>query len=198
MALGVHRCENFLKYLNSETNVLQENGLYKAEYGITSPQQVEIIIENGKKCINLCANNYLGLANHPELVKAAQDGAGRYGFGMASVRFICGTQTLHKELEARLSRFLGTADTILYSSCFDANGGLFETILDVEDAVISDELNHASIIDGIRLCKAMRFRYKNNDMADLEAKLREADTAGARFKLIATDGVFPWTVSSPI
>ena len=170
MTLGVHRCENFLKYLNSETNALQESGLYKAEYGITSPQQVEIIIENGKKCINLCANNYLGLANHPELVKAAQDGAGRYGFGMASVRFICGTQTLHKELEARLSRFLGTADTILYSSCFDANGGLFETILGAEDAVISDELNHASIIDGIRLCKARRFRYKNNDMADLEAK----------------------------
>jgi glycine C-acetyltransferase len=151
---------------------------------------VEITIENAKKCINLCANNYLGLANHPELVEAAQVGAGRYGFGMASVRFICGTQTLHKDLEARLSRFLGTDDTLLYSSCFDANGGLFETILDAEDAVISDELNHASIIDGIRLCRAMRFRYKNNNMADLEAKLKEADTAGARFKLIATDGVF--------
>jgi len=190
MALGSHRSENFLKYLDSETNALQESGLYKAEYGITSPQQVEITIEDGKKYINLCANNYLGLANHPELVKAAQDGAGRYGFGMASVRFICGTQSLHNELEARLSRFLGTADTILYSSCFDANGGLFETILGVEDVVISDELNHASIIDGIRLCKARRFRYKNNDMADLETKLREADTAGARFKLIATDGVF--------
>jgi glycine C-acetyltransferase len=151
---------------------------------------VEITIEDEIECINLCANNYLGLANHPELVKAAQDGAERYGFGMASVRFICGTQTLHKELEARLSRFLGTADTILYSSCFDANGGLFETILGIEDVVISDELNHASIIDGIRLCKARRFRYKNNDMVDLEEKLREADTAGARFKLIATDGVF--------
>ncbi len=190
MTLGVHRSENFLKYLDSETNALKASGLYKAEYGISSPQQVEITIEDEKKCINLCANNYLGLANHPELVKAAQVGAERYGFGMASVRFICGTQTLHKELEARLSRFLGTADTILYSSCFDANGGLFETILGVEDVVISDELNHASIIDGIRLCKAMRFRYRNNDMADLEAKLREADTAGARFKLIATDGVF--------
>ena len=190
MTFGTHRGENFLRYLDSETSVLRESGLYKAEYGITSPQEVEITIEDEKKCINLCANNYLGLANHPELVKAAQDGAGRYGFGMASVRFICGTQTLHKELEARLSRFLGTADTILYSSCFDANGGLFETILGVEDAVISDELNHASIIDGVRLCKAMRFRYNNNDMANLEAKLREADTAGARFKLIATDGVF--------
>jgi glycine C-acetyltransferase len=190
MAFGAHRSENFLKYLDSETNVLKESGLYKSEYGISSPQQVEITIENDKKCINLCANNYLGLANHPELVKAAQAGAERYGFGMASVRFICGTQTIHKDLEARLSRFLGTADTILYSSCFDANGGLFETILGVEDAVISDELNHASIIDGVRLCRAMRFRYKNNDMADLEAKLQEADTAGARFKLIATDGVF--------
>ena len=184
------RSEKFLRYLGSETKALQENGLYKTEYGITSPQAVEITIEDNKKCINLCANNYLGLANHPELVKAAQNGAGRYGFGMASVRFICGTQMLHKELEARLSRFLGTGDTILYSSCFDANGGLFETILDIEDAVISDELNHASIIDGIRLCKAKRFRYKNNDMADLEARLREADSAGVRFKLIATDGVF--------
>ena len=190
MTLGAHRGEKFFRYLDSETKVLQESGLYKAEYGISSPQQVEITIEDEKKCINLCANNYLGLANHPGLIKAAQDGAERYGFGMASVRFICGTQTLHKELEARLSRFLGTADTLLYSSCFDANGGLFETILGVEDAVISDELNHASIIDGVRLCRAMRFRYKNNDMADLEVKLQEADTAGARFKLIATDGVF--------
>jgi glycine C-acetyltransferase len=182
--------ENFLGHLDRETKALQKNGLYKTEYRITSPQQVEITIQDEKNCINLCANNYLGLANHPELVKAAQDGAERYGFGMASVRFICGTQTLHKDLEARLSRFLGTADTILYSSCFDANGGLFETILGDEDAVISDELNHASIIDGIRLGKAMRFRYKNNDMTDLQAKLREADAAGARFKLIATDGVF--------
>ena len=190
MALGVHRGDDFFNHLDGETKMLKDGGLYKSEYGISSPQQVEITIEDSKKCINLCANNYLGLANHPELIKAARAGAGRYGFGMASVRFICGTQTLHKDLEARLSRFLGTADTLLYSSCFDANGGLFETILDAGDAIISDELNHASIIDGIRLCRAMRFRYKNNDMADLEAKLQEADTAGARFKLIATDGVF--------
>jgi glycine C-acetyltransferase len=190
MTLGARHKNSFLKYLASETSTLKEKGLYKTEYGITSPQQVEITIHGDKKCINLCANNYLGLANHPELVRAAQAGVERYGFGMASVRFICGTQTLHKDLESRLSRFLDTEDTILYSSCFDANGGLFETILGAEDAVISDELNHASIIDGVRLCKAMRFRYKNNDMADLEAKLREADAAGVRFKLIATDGVF--------
>jgi len=182
--------ERFLSYLDSETTVLKDRGLYKTEYGITTPQAVEIAIQKGKKCINLCANNYLGLANHPALVKAAQDGAEQYGFGMASVRFICGTQTLHKDLEVRLSQFLGTEDTLLYSSCFDANGGLFETILGAGDAVISDELNHASIIDGVRLCKAMRFRYTNNDMSDLETKLREADIAGARFKLIATDGVF--------
>jgi glycine C-acetyltransferase len=190
MTFKTHSSENFLGHLDSETKALQKNGLYKTEYGITSPQQVEITIQDEKNCINLCANNYLGLANHPELVKAAQDGAERYGFGMASVRFICGTQRLHKDLEARLSLFLGTEDTLLYSSCFDANGGLFETILGAGDAVISDELNHASIIDGVRLCKARRFRYKNNDMSDLESKLREADTAGARFKLIATDGVF--------
>jgi glycine C-acetyltransferase len=190
MSPDVRHTENFSKYLDSETTALKESGLYKTEYGITTPQAVEITIQEGKKCINLCANNYLGLANHPALVRAAREGVERYGFGMASVRFICGTQTLHKDLEARLSRFLGTEDTILYSSCFDANGGLFETILGAEDAVISDELNHASIIDGVRLCKAIRFRYKNNDMADLEAKLREADIAGARFKLIATDGVF--------
>lgn len=182
--------EDFSRYLGSETTALKESGLYKTEFEITTPQAVEITIQGNKNCINLCANNYLGLANHPELVKAAQKGAGRYGFGMASVRFICGTQTLHKNLEARLSRFLGTADTLLYSSCFDANGGLFETILGAEDAVISDELNHASIIDGVRLCKAQRFRYKNNDMMDLEKKLQDADAAGARFKLIATDGVF--------
>ena len=190
MIFKTHRSENFLGHLDSETKALQKNGLYKTEYGITSPQQVEITIQDKRNCINLCANNYLGLANHPGLVKAAQDGAERYGFGMASVRFICGTQRLHKDLEARLSMFLGTEDTLLYSSCFDANGGLFETILGDEDAVISDELNHASIIDGVRLCKAMRFRYMNNDMVDLESKLQEADTAGARFKLIATDGVF--------
>lgn len=190
MTLGARHRDNFLRYLGSETTSLKESGLFKTEYGITTPQAVEITIQGDKKCINLCANNYLGLANHPDLVKAARHGVGQYGFGMASVRFICGTQTLHKDLEARLSRFLGTEDTILYTSCFDANGGLFETILGAEDAVISDELNHASIIDGVRLCKARRFRYKNNDMADLEAKLMEAGTAGARFKLIATDGVF--------
>ena len=190
MAIGTRHREDFLRYLGSATTALRESGLFKTEYGITTPQAVEITIQDDKKCINLCANNYLGLANHPALIKAAQQGAERYGFGMASVRFICGTQKLHKDLEARLSQFLGTGDTILYASCFDANGGLFETILGAEDAVISDELNHASIIDGVRLCKAMRFRYKNNDMADLEAKLREADTAGARYKLIATDGVF--------
>ena len=190
MTLGARHRDDFLRYLGSETTSLKERGLFKTEYGITTPQAVEITIQGGKKCINLCANNYLGLANHPDLIQAARHGAGQYGFGMASVRFICGTQKLHKDLEVRLSRFLGTEDTILYTSCFDANGGLFETILGAEDAVISDELNHASIIDGVRLCKAMRFRYKNNDMTDLESKLREADTAGARFKLIATDGVF--------
>jgi len=182
--------DNLLERLNRKTEALREQGLYKSEYSITSPQQVELVIDNETRCINLCANNYLGLANHPDLIKAAQDGAKRYGFGMASVRFICGTQSLHKELEARLSHFLGTEDTLLYSSCFDANGGLFETLLDSEDAVISDELNHASIIDGIRLCKAKRYRYRNNDMADLETQLQAADEAGARVKLIATDGVF--------
>ncbi|MBW2514652.1 MAG: aminotransferase class I/II-fold pyridoxal phosphate-dependent enzyme, partial [Deltaproteobacteria bacterium] len=190
MNVKVPQQADFSKYLGSETTALKESGLYKTEFEITTPQAVEITIQENKNCINLCANNYLGLANHPELVKAAQEGVGRYGFGMASVRFICGTQTLHKDLEARLSRFLGTEDTLLYSSCFDANGGLFETILGGEDAVISDELNHASIIDGVRLCKAQRFRYKNNDMADLEKKLQDANASGARFKLIATDGVF--------
>ena len=182
--------ESFLERLHRNTEDLREQGLYKTEYSITSPQQVELVINDEKACINLCANNYLGLANHPDLIKAAQAGAEKYGFGMASVRFICGTQSLHKELEARLSQFLGTEDTLLYSSCFDANGGLFETLLGPEDAVISDELNHASIIDGIRLCKAQRYRYRNNDMADLEAQLQVADDGGARVKLIATDGVF--------
>ena len=182
--------DSLLERLKNETDELREQGLYKAEYSITSPQQVELVIDHEKECINLCANNYLGLANHPDLISAAQAGAEKYGFGMASVRFICGTQSLHKELEARLSRFLGTEDTLLYSSCFDANGGLFETLLGPEDAVISDELNHASIIDGIRLCKAKRFRYSNNDMADLKTQLQAADDAGARIKLIATDGVF--------
>ena len=182
--------DSLLERLKRQTEDLREQGLYKAEHSITSPQQVEIVIDNHKECINLCANNYLGLANHADLIQAAQAGVEKYGFGMASVRFICGTQSLHKELEARLSRFLGTEDTLLYSSCFDANGGLFETLLDPEDAVVSDELNHASIIDGIRLCKAKRYRYRNNDMADLEVQLQAADEAGARVKLIATDGVF--------
>ena len=177
-----------LEELAIELEELKTQGLYKWERVITSQQQAEITTQDGKQVINFCANNYLGLANHPELIKAAQAGADNYGFGLASVRFICGTQVLHKRLEARISAFLHTEDTILYSSCFDANGGLFETLLGPEDAVISDELNHASIIDGVRLCKAKRFRYKNNDMDDLAAKLKLAE--GCRHKLIATDGVF--------
>lgn len=163
-------------------------GLYKSERVITSPQQAHVGVAGRAGVLNMCANNYLGLADHPEIVAAAHAALEKWGYGLASVRFICGTQTPHKELERRLSEFLGTEDTILYSSCFDANGGLFETLLAAEDAIISDELNHASIIDGIRLCKAQRFRYRNSDMADLEQKLQEA--RGARFKLIATDGVF--------
>ena len=180
-----------LKFLADETQALHAQGLFKSERVITSPQQADISVQTAnddKKVINLCANNYLGLANHPRLVQAAHQALDTFGLGLASVRFICGTQSPHKQLESRMSAFLGTDDTILYTSCFDANGGLFETILGEADAVISDELNHASIIDGIRLCKASRYRYKNNDMADLEAKLKEA--AGARYKLIATDGVF--------
>ena len=176
--------------LENQLAELKQNGLYKAERFITSPQDAEIIVSPKKHVLNFCANNYLGLADHPTLIETAQKALKDYGFGMASVRFICGTQTIHKELEKAISEFLGMDDTILYSSCFDANGGLFETLLSEEDAIISDELNHASIIDGIRLCKAKRFRYKNNDMKDLEAKLIEADKAGARHKLIATDGVF--------
>jgi len=167
---------------------IKEQGLYKTERIITGPQNSEIPIADGRRVINLCANNYLGLADHPALIAAAKEALDSHGFGMASVRFICGTQDIHKELEAALTKFLGTEDTILYPSCFDANGGLFETLLGAEDAVISDELNHASIIDGIRLCKAQRYRYKNCDMADLEAQLQAAK--GARFRLIATDGVF--------
>ncbi|KPK61229.1 MAG: 2-amino-3-ketobutyrate CoA ligase [Gammaproteobacteria bacterium SG8_31] len=178
----------FLKSLAQETEALKPAGLFKAERVITTPQDAAIEIEGGRQVINLCANNYLGLANHPTLLEAAHDGLDRYGYGMASVRFICGTQSVHKDLEKRISRFLGTQDTILYSSCFDANGGLFETLLGPEDAVISDELNHASIIDGIRLCKAKRYRYAHNDMSDLESRLREASQA--RVRLIATDGVF--------
>ncbi len=167
---------------------IREEGLYKSERVLAGPQNARVDLPQQKTVLNLCANNYLGLADHPEVVKAAHEALDRWGYGLSSVRFICGTQQIHKELERRLSEFLGTEDTILYSSCFDANGGLFETLLDAEDAIVSDELNHASIIDGIRLCKAQRFRYRNGDMADLEAKLKEA--AHARRTLIATDGVF--------
>ncbi|MFL5432747.1 MAG: aminotransferase class I/II-fold pyridoxal phosphate-dependent enzyme, partial [Myxococcales bacterium] len=161
----------FLDQLKQQTEALHGQGLYKRERIITSPQKADIRVQGGREVLNFCANNYLGLADHPSVIGAAREALDRWGFGMASVRFICGTQAIHKELEGALSNFLGSEDTILYSSCFDANGGLFETLLGAEDAVISDELNHASIIDGVRLCKAQRFRYKNSDMADLEAKL---------------------------
>jgi glycine C-acetyltransferase len=174
--------------LAQRTSGLRDDGLFKSERVIASPQTAHITLADGSEVLNLCANNYLGLADHPELVQAAHEALDAHGYGMASVRFICGTQTVHTELEAALSRFLGTEDTILYSSCFDANGGLFETLLDEQDCVISDALNHASIIDGIRLCKARRLRYDNNDMAQLEQCLRDA--ADARHRLIATDGVF--------
>src|SRR5437868_3738533 len=167
---------------------IRSQGLYKTERIITSPQEAHIGIAGGRRVLNMCANNYLGLADHPALIAAAKETLDRRGFGMASVRFICGTQDIHKDLEDALTRFLGTEDTILYPSAFDANGGLFETLLGPEDTVISDELNHASIIDGIRLCKAQRYRYANNNMDDLEAKLKEAENA--RFRMIATDGVF--------
>ncbi|WP_034337514.1 glycine C-acetyltransferase [Deinococcus misasensis] len=179
-----------LEHLQQEIQTLKDTGYYKNEHQIQSPQRADIQLKNGQQVLNFCANNYLGLANDQRIIDRAAQALTEYGFGMASVRFICGTQTIHKELEARVSQFLGTEDTILYTSCFDANGGLFETLLSEQDAIISDELNHASIIDGIRLCKAKRFRYKNNDMQDLEAQLQAADAAGARFKLIATDGVF--------
>ncbi|MBO6506679.1 MAG: glycine C-acetyltransferase [Kordiimonadaceae bacterium] len=181
---------NFKDHLAGEITGIREAGLYKNERQITTPQGASVGISDGAQVINLCANNYLGLAQHPDVNAAAMQGLKDWGYGMASVRFICGTQTLHKQLEDVLSDFLGAEDTILYPSCFDANGGLFETILGPEDAVISDELNHASIIDGVRLSKAMRYRYKNNNMDDLEGKLKEADAAGARYKLITTDGVF--------
>ncbi len=180
-------------YRNHLRRVLDEidaAGLRKSERPIATPQAAHIGIAGGADLLNLCANNYLGLSNHPRVVAAAHAALDRWGYGLSSVRFICGTQEIHRELESRLSTFLGTEDTILYSSCFDANGGVFETLLSAADAVISDELNHASIIDGIRLSKAQRYRYKNSDMGDLEARLREADTAKARFKLIVTDGVF--------
>ncbi|WP_458734196.1 glycine C-acetyltransferase [Zobellella taiwanensis] len=179
----------FYAHLSEQLAQTQAEGLYKRERVITSPQDAAIEVGE-REVINFCANNYLGLANHPELVRAAQQGLDSHGFGMASVRFICGTQDLHKRLEAELSAFLGMEDTILYTSCFDANAGLFETLLGPEDAIISDALNHASIIDGVRLCKAKRYRYANNDMAELEACLQQAVADGARFKLIATDGVF--------
>jgi glycine C-acetyltransferase len=180
--------DSTLEQLSNQMQELKDEGLYKEERVITTPQGAAIKTMAGEEVINLCANNYLGLADHPELVRAAHAALDAHGFGMSSVRFICGTQDVHKELEARLSHFLGTEDTILYSSCFDANGGLFETLLDENDAIISDSLNHASIIDGVRLCKARRFRYPNNNMDELEAKLKEA--ADCRRKLIATDGVF--------
>ena len=175
-------------YLRQKISEIEQAGLFKRERTLESPQKAEVQVGGGESVLILCANNYLGLANHPEVVAAAHQALEQWGYGMASVRFICGTQSIHKQLEARLSEFLGTEDTILYGSCFDANGGLFETLLEGEDAIISDELNHASIIDGIRLAKAARFRYKNGDMADLEAKLKEAKSA--RHRLIATDGVF--------
>jgi glycine C-acetyltransferase len=181
--------KQFRDHVASELEKLKEQGLYKTERVMASPQGAWVQAD-GRKVINLCANNYLGLSSHPELIKAAQEGLARRGFGMSSVRFICGTQDIHKELEAKLSAFLGMEDTQLYSSCFDANGGVFEALLGEEDAIISDALNHASIIDGIRLCKAKRFRYANSDMADLEAQLQAAEAAGARFKLVVTDGVF--------
>ncbi|KAF1009368.1 MAG: 2-amino-3-ketobutyrate coenzyme A ligase [Luteibacter sp.] len=174
----------------SELESIREQGLFKSERIIVSPQSAEIELEGGRRVLNFCANNYLGLADHADVIQAAKDALDTHGFGMASVRFICGTQDLHKELEKKIADFFGKEDTILYAACFDANGGLFEPLLGEEDAVISDALNHASIIDGIRLCKAKRFRYANCDMADLEAQLQAADAAGARTKLITTDGAF--------
>lgn len=184
------RKEDIFDIYVKEINQIKETGLYKGESPIISPQGTKVTLANGRTVINMCANNYLGLANDSRVIEAAKRSFNEKGYGLSSVRFICGTQDIHKDLEQTISRFLNTDDTILYSSCFDANGGLFETILSEEDAVISDELNHASIIDGIRLCKAKRYRYKNNNMEDLRSKLMEADAAGARIKLIATDGVF--------
>ncbi|MBK9153029.1 MAG: glycine C-acetyltransferase [Chloracidobacterium sp.] len=179
--------KGFKEHLQSTIDRIRDAGLYKSERVIDGPQDARIDV-GGREVLNMCANNYLGLSDHPAIVEAARKSLDEWGYGLSSVRFICGTQAIHKELERKISEFLGTEDTILYTSCFDANGGLFETLLGEEDAVISDELNHASIIDGVRLCKAQRFRYKNSDMADLEAKLEEARSA--RFKMIATDGVF--------
>ncbi len=179
-----------ITHLEEEIAGLKSSGLYKYEYPIHSPQSTHITVDDNREVLNFCANNYLGLADSPELIEQAKQSLDQHGFGMASVRFICGTQDIHKQLEKKISAFLGTEDTILYSSCFDANGGLFETLLGEEDAIVSDALNHASIIDGIRLCKAKRFRYDNNNMHDLEEKLQEAKAANARFIMIATDGVF--------
>lgn len=180
----------FYTDLDQQLNDIKDSGMFKNERLIRSPQDAEITLKNGETVLNFCANNYLGLSNHPALVNAAEKFIQQYGYGMSSVRFICGTQTIHRQLEQTLSAFLKMEDTILYPSCFDANGGLFEVLLTAEDAIISDQLNHASIIDGVRLCKAKRYRYKNNDMADLEAQLKQADAEGARYKMIATDGVF--------
>ena len=177
-------------HLQSELNSIKENGLFKKERIITSPQGVEITISTGETVLNFCANNYLGLSSHPEVVQAAKDALDSHGFGMSSVRFICGTQDIHKELEQKIANFYGTEDTILYAAAFDANGGVFEPLLGEEDCIISDSLNHASIIDGVRLCKAARYRYENNNMSDLEQQLIKATEAGHRFKLIVTDGVF--------
>ena len=181
---------SFISHIEAQLTATKEEGLYKVERVISSQQQADIETQDGSHVINFCANNYLGLANHPDLIDAAKSGLDSHGFGMASVRFICGTQDIHKSLETKISDFLGTEDTILYPSCFDANGGLFETILGPEDAIVSDALNHASIIDGVRLSKAKRYRYANNDMQALEEQLKQARADGARFILIATDGVF--------
>ncbi len=182
--------DKFYQQIRDQLQDVKEAGLYKPERVITSAQQAAITVSSGDEVLNFCANNYLGLANHPALIEAAKTGMDEHGFGMASVRFICGTQDIHKTLEQKLSQFLGQEDTILYTSCFDANAGLFETLLDSDDAIISDALNHASIIDGVRLCKAQRYRYANNDMTELEQQLIAADAAGVRHKLIVTDGVF--------
>jgi len=178
------------EFLQTEIDAIKDNGLYKKERIITSPQDAEITISTGEKVLNFCANNYLGLSSHPEVVQAAKDALDTHGFGMSSVRFICGTQDIHKKLEQEIADFYGTEDTILYAAAFDANGGVFEPLLGAEDCIISDSLNHASIIDGVRLCKAARYRYENNDMADLEKQLQQAVADGRRFKLIVTDGVF--------
>jgi len=181
---------NIKEHLQKEIQDIKDNGLYKEERIITSPQGAEITLNTGETVLNFCANNYLGLSSHPEVIQAAKDTMDTHGFGMSSVRFICGTQDIHKELEQKIADFYETEDTILYAAAFDANGGVFEPLFTAEDAIISDSLNHASIIDGVRLCKAARYRYKNNDMVDLEKQLQEANTNGARFKIIVTDGVF--------